>query len=109
MRRGYWFFKGLKFLVLFVIFIALMGWVVMELWNMFVPELTGWQELTYVNALLLMLLVKLLVGFKGHAKHYGKHYWGSHRFKEKWTNMSEEERAALREKFKNRWCRHPEE
>lgn len=108
MSRGYWFFKGLKFLVLFALFIAAMGWVVMELWNMFVPDITGWEQLTYTNALLLMILVKLLVGFKGHSRHYGGHYWGT-KFKQKWTNMSDEEREALRAKFKNRWCKHPEE
>ncbi|MCB0497742.1 MAG: hypothetical protein KDC79_16490 [Cyclobacteriaceae bacterium] len=108
MSRGYWFFKGVKFLVLFALFIAAMGWVVMELWNMFVPELTGWQELTYLNALLLMILVKLLVGFKGHSRHYGREHFWAHKFKGKWSNMSEEEREALREKFKSRWCRHEE-
>lgn len=103
MSKGYWFFKGVKFLVLFALFIAAMGWVVMELWNMFVPGITGWQELTYVNALLLMLLVKLLVGFKS----YGGYYM-QHKFKNKWSNLSEEEREALRAKFKNRWCKQEE-
>lgn len=105
MSRGYWFFKGFKFLVLFVLYIALVGWVVMELWNMLIPDLTGWAQLTYVNSLLLMLLVKLLVGFKGH--HRGHHYY-KHKFRDKWSNLSEEEREALREKFKSRWCKREE-
>jgi prepilin signal peptidase PulO-like enzyme (type II secretory pathway) len=106
MRRGYWFFKGFKFLVLFAIYVVLLAWVVMQLWNMFIPDITGWEQLTYTNALLLMLLVKLLVGFRMHGGgHYGREHYIKNKFREKWSGMSEEEREALREKFKNRWCR----
>jgi hypothetical protein len=71
--------------------IAAMGWVVMALWNWLLPPLfAGMKEISYLQALGVLVLSKLLFGgFRGHGCH-GR--WHRHR----WENMTPEER----EKFK---------
>lgn len=76
-----------------------LAWVIMKLWNGLVPDLTGWSSLNYNNSLILLVLVRLLVGFR---------FWGSgflkHKFGHKWSKLSHDEREDLREKFKSKWC-----
>ena len=76
-----------------------LAWVIMKLWNGLVPDLTGWSTLTYNNSLILLVLVRLLVGFRLKGAQYLKN-----KYNHKWSNLSEEEREGLREKFKSRSC-----
>lgn len=99
MRKGHWFLIGLKFALGFILYIMVLAWVIMKLWNSLVPEITGWSALSYNNALVLLVLVRLFVGFRiGGVKYF------KHRFGHKWSHLSDAEREDLREKFKNRWC-----
>ncbi len=99
MRRGHWFLIGLKFTLGFILYFMVLAWVIMKLWNGLVPDLTGWSSLTYNNSLILLVLVRLLVGFK---------FWGSNMLKDKfghkWSTLSDDEREDLLEKFKSKWC-----
>jgi Ca2+/H+ antiporter, TMEM165/GDT1 family len=99
MVRGKWFLMGLKFTLGFILYFMVLAWVIMKLWNGLVPDLTGWASLNYNNALILLVLVRLLVGFRFMGTRFFKH-----RFGHKWSKLSEEEREDLREKFKHRWC-----
>jgi hypothetical protein len=60
--RRFWFLRGLKFLVFGVIAVAVLGCVVMSLWNWLLPPLFGWPALGYGQALGLFVLSRLLLG-----------------------------------------------
>ena len=96
-----WFLMGLKFTLGFILYFMVLAWVIMKLWNGLVPGLTGWSVLTYNKALVLLVLVRLLVGFKCLGGGFFKHKFGH-----KWSNLTPEERDKLRAKFKERWCHH---
>lgn len=83
--------KCWKIGLLVVVGIAALGWVVMALWNWLLPTLFGIKEVSYVQAMGVLLLSKILFGgFRGHGGH-GR--WHRHR----WEQMTPEER----ERFKN--------
>jgi len=77
---------------------------VLLLWNALIPEVFHGPELTYLQALELTVLVKILTGFGGGFRHrFGHHHhhggWG-----QRWMQMSREERIKMREEMRNR-CR----
>ena len=77
--------------------IAAMGGVVMLLWNWLMPALfTGAGQIDYWRALGLLLLCKLLFGG-------GRGHWRGRR--QHWENMTPDERAHFKERFKGRWGR----
>lgn len=83
-------------------FVLLVGWVVMLLWNAILPKVvTGVSALTYWQAVGLLILSKLLFsGYKGGGG--GRPHYGKGQFREKWRNMSEEERAQFKAKWRER-------
>jgi len=99
--KGNWFLMSLKFTLGFILYFMVLAWVIMKLWNGLVPELTGWLTLDYNDALVLLVLVRLLVGFRFMGTRFFKHKFGH-----KWSKLSEEEREGLRDKFRNKWCRN---
>lgn len=107
--RGRW----LWMVPLMAIAILLKGALVMWLWNALIPELFHGPELVYVQALGLMILAKLLVGFghwRGHHHHRGRHRhhrhggFGGFGGRDRWMNMTPEEREKMRDEFRRR-CR----
>ena len=97
-------FKGriaLKFLVLFIAAILLFGGVVMALWNAILPAVLGVKAITFLQALGILVLSKILFGGFGRRGGWqggGRHQWRNN-MKEKWSKMTPEER----EKFKAEW------
>jgi hypothetical protein len=88
--------------VLALLCVAVLGWVVMSLWNWIVPGLfDGIHTLTYWRALGLLILSRLLFGgFRGR----GPGGWRERREWRRWESMTPQER----EKFKARresFCR----
>lgn len=82
--------------------IALFGWLVMALWNAALVPATGAAVITFWQAIGLLVLSRILVGgFSGGRRHREGSFW-----KEKWDNMSEERKAAIKEKFRQRWESH---
>jgi hypothetical protein len=85
--------------------IAVFSAVAMALWNALMPGLFGLAALNYWQAAGIFLLARILCGGgeglfwlgPGHMRHAG---WGRHGnpFREKWMNMTEEERKAFIEK-----------
>jgi len=71
------------------------GFIVKELWNVLIPPIFGWHTITFWQALGLLLLSKILFG--GFHRHGGGgSQWRRH-MKDRWENMTPEER----EKFRN--------
>lgn len=85
----------------------------MLLWNAILPDVTGVEALGYWQGVGLLVLSRILFGgWRGGGKpggyankKYG-HRGGAH-WREKWMNMSEEERLKMkqqwRERCKGRW------
>jgi hypothetical protein len=84
------------------LFLALIGYVVMSLWNGLTPALFGWKMISYWQAVGLIILSRMLFGgFRGAAGR-GGHYW-RHRVMERVDRMTPEEREKFRRAFESRW------
>ena len=73
------------------LFVALGGILVEQLWNWLGPELFGWREITFWQALGLLVLCRILFGGLGH---HGPRR--GRRMRRRWEEMSPEERERLR-------------
>jgi hypothetical protein len=71
--------------------IAILGWVVMQLWNAVVPALfVGAHAIDYAHALGLLVLCRILFGgFRGHRGGWGRGHW------RRWAAMTPEEREQM--------------
>jgi hypothetical protein len=80
------------------------SYVVMWLWNWLVPPVIGWKTIDFLQAMGLLVLTRLLVGFRGfggwHHRHHHGHWRG--RMQEKWASMTPEEREKFREGMRGR-------
>jgi len=93
----------LMFIPLIILGITALGALVMYLWNWLMPEIFGLPLLTFWQALGLLVLSKILFGgFKMNKNGGSKREFSNSEFKQKFMNMSEEERAEFKEKWKQR-------
>jgi hypothetical protein len=113
MKSKYWKY-GIMFGFFFLAMVAATGGVIMLLWNNLMPELFNVQQITFVQAFGLLILVRLLTGGgMGGWKRCGGGWnrgWGNgwnHGWKQKWSNMSPEDREKMKEKFMNHCGRAP--
>lgn len=105
MKRGLWIGKMVVF---GIIAVGLFGWATMALWNWLVPVLFNGPVITIWQAFGLLILSKILFsGFGGKSKGH----WGSHRrnhwapyWKERYANMTPEQREQLKARMKEKWC-----
>ncbi|MEI9933969.1 MAG: hypothetical protein WDM71_03790 [Ferruginibacter sp.] len=90
------------FIGIFIIAVFVFGSVVMGLWNAILPAVLGVKTITFLQALGILLLSKILFGgFKGRGCHGGGSMWRQ-KMKEKWANMTPEEREKLKAEWKGR-------
>lgn len=94
----------LKFILMGVAFVTVVGFVTMTLWNCLVPELFHGPVITFWQALGLLLLGKLLFGWHNHHDKFNKGQAWKARMKDKLSNMTPEEQERMREHLRNR-CR----
>lgn len=92
--------KHLVFIPVFlVVMVTLIGALVMWLWNWLMPSLFGLPTLTFWQAVGLLVLCRLLVGNIGFGGHHHGHEHGdcgsSNKLRERWNNMSAEERQHV--------------
>jgi len=92
--------KGLILLLIGVGILLLAGYGVMLLWNAILTDVLGVNPLSYWQAVGLLLLSRILFGRWGPPSYQDKMAYKKR--KEKWQNMTEEERAAFKERWKNR-------
>ena len=93
------------FLLMIIVVVMVVGRVIMFLWNNILVEVTGVQPLGFWQAIGLFVLSRILFG----SWHFGPKHRRSKassrkRMKDKWMNMSEEERAEFQERWRER-CR----
>jgi hypothetical protein len=98
------------FIFPFIIIMAilLLGLVVMLLWNFIFPTVLHTSGITYWQAIALLILCRILfVGFNRRRNNGRPNIWRDNpKWREKWKNMSDEERAKFREEWKRR-CGRP--
>ncbi len=93
----------LKMLPIGIGAVAVVGLVVMSLWNSLLPPLFGVKQIGFWQAIGVFILSKLLFGSLGGGRHGGGR---SHRgMKERWARMTPEEREAFREGLRARFDR----
>lgn len=81
-----------------------LSWIVMKLWNYALVPAIDVNELSYWQAMGLLVLSKILFGgFKfGPRAHRGSDGWKSH-----WNNMNEDRRSKYKEEWKKRCAPKP--
>ena len=101
--KQFWIKKVLGMVLCAALAIVAIGFVVMTLWNNILVAVLGVKAITYCQALGIFVLGKLLFGGIGRGGKCGGGGCGwkgrGEAMKEKWQNMSDEER----EKFKEDW------
>ncbi len=98
--RKKWIYLGPLAVVAIVLFIALGGEVVHQLWNGLLPGIFGWRPITFWQALGLLVLCRILFGgFGGH----GHHRPGFRRFGDHRGPLTQEDRERFREGVRERW------
>ena len=103
--KTHWMLRVLKFAVLAVLAVVVFGFVTLHLWNWLLPGLFGWKLITFWQAVGLVILSKIFFGgFRGRPG--GGMHW-RHRMRERWEQMTPEEREKFREGMRRR-CGHHE-
>jgi len=77
--------------LLVLVVIAVLGWMVMALWNWVIPALfIGGRTIDYAHAVGLLVLSRILFGgFRGHGGWRGRRHW------RRWEQMTPEEREQF--------------
>lgn len=76
-----------------VVFVAVGGVVVLQLWNWLLPPLFGWPHIDFWQALGLLALSRILVGGFGGPSRRSRRWSGAD---DSWERLTPEEREALR-------------
>ena len=84
-----------------VVFIAIGGEIVLQLWNWLLPPLFGWGQISFWQALGMLLLCRILFG--GFGCHGSGRSDYRRRMAERWERMTPEERERLRQSWRGRW------
>jgi len=113
MRRK-WFFIAPLALVGMVLFVTIGGQVVLHLWNWLLPELFGWRQITFWQALGILLLCRILVGGFGlhgsgrsHFRRRGIADRVADRVDQRFEAMTPEERERFRQRMRERFGSGP--
>jgi hypothetical protein len=91
-----------------VIFVFIGGEIVLHLWNWLLPPLFGWRDLTFWQALGMLVLCRILFGGFGMSGSGRSRSGGriskrvAQRLDERWAQMSPEERERLRQGMRGR-------
>lgn len=89
--------------VVFMVTAVLTGlsFIVMTLWNEVLVDVLGVGQVNFWQAAGLLVLCRVLFGRMGPPPWRGRHKGPGH-WRDKWKNMSEEDRQQLRERWKGR-------
>ncbi|GAB3249183.1 hypothetical protein GCM10027347_06090 [Larkinella harenae] len=107
----FWIKRGLGILAFGLLFVGLAGFAVMNLWNWLIPALFAGPIITFGQALGLLLLSRILVGFRGgwggrgwgrYGGHPQQAYWRE-QLSNRWQNMTPEERQRFKQQMKEQW------
>ena len=110
MRRK-WIFLAPLAIAAFLLFIAIGGEVVRQLWNWLLPPLFDLRQITFWQALGLLALCRILFGgfgLHGHSRSNSAIRRRiadrmADRVAERWEHMTAEERERFRQRMRERW------
>jgi hypothetical protein len=87
-----------------LLFMAIGGEIVLQLWNWLLPPLFGWRQITFWQALGLLALCRILFGgFGGHGGYRSNFRRRmAERMAERWEAMTPEERERFRQGVRGR-------
>jgi hypothetical protein len=106
-KSKFWYIRrGVGIAVVGVLAAALLGFVVMSLWNWLLPALFGMKAVSYWQAMGLLILSRILLG--GFHRHHRPSFHHRKRMFERWGQMSPEERETFRQGFRGHFCGHHE-
>jgi hypothetical protein len=97
-RRG----RPPVFLLFFVVMLLLLSAIVMVLWNAILPPLVHVNNISYGQAIGLLILCRILFGGFRFGPPSRRSFGPSNHLREKWMNMSDEEKAKFRGEWKKR-------
>jgi len=100
-RRWKWIFLAPLAILAMLLFIAIGGGVVLQLWNWLLPQLFGWRPITFWQALGILLLCRILFG--GFRLHGSGRSNFRRRMQERCEHMTPEERERFRQRMRERW------
>ncbi|MGZ4048880.1 MAG: hypothetical protein ACXVNN_05910 [Bacteroidia bacterium] len=102
--KRFWFKRIFMFVIFFIAAVLLFGTIVMGLWNAILPAVIGVKTITFIQALGILLLSKILFGGFGRRGgwHGGRHNAWRNKMREKWATMTPEEREKFKAEWKNR-------
>ena len=89
------FLRVIKIALFGTLAVAALGFVVMSLWNALLPDIFGVRAIGFWQAVGLLILSKLLFG--GFRTHGGGGPSWRRRFKERWEQMTPEERESFKQ------------
>ena len=89
------------FLTFFIVITLVVGLVVMGLWNAILPAVLGIKTITFIQALGILLLSKILFG-GFHGGFRGKGAQWKQRMQQKMGNMTPEEKEKFKAEWRNR-------
>lgn len=87
------------FVLLGLLAVAILGFVVMFLWNALLPVIFGLKAISYWQAMGLLVLSRILLG--GFHRHHRPHLHPRRRMFERWAQMTPEERERFRRGFRS--------
>jgi hypothetical protein len=100
MRHNHWIVRIVGIALLVAIFIAGFGSAVWQLWNLLMPKIFGLPALSFWQALGLLSLSWILFGsWRGFPR---PHSHGHRGMRERWAQMSPEERESFRKGMESR-------
>lgn len=97
--------KVLFFLAMAALFIFVLGNVILFLWNEILVKATGVNALTFWEAIGLFVLARILFGgfrFGPRHKPWKEKFRRGKKMREKWMSMSDEERMAFKQQWRER-------
>jgi len=106
--RKKWIVLGPLAIGALLLFVAVGGEVVRQLWNWLLPSIFGWRQITFWQALGVLALCRILFGGFGHRGYYRSSLRGritermTERMTERWEHMTPEERERFRQGVRGR-------
>jgi hypothetical protein len=107
-RKWKWIFLAPLAILALALFIALGGEIVLQLWNWLLPSLFGWRQITFWQALGILVLCRILFGgFGGHGSNRSNFRRRmsdrmADRMADRFEHMTPEERERFRQRVRER-------
>jgi hypothetical protein len=101
MKKNFGPAKFFKILLFAIVFLAAFSAIVMLLWNNILAGILHVGVINFWQALGIFVLAKILFGgFRGGP--WGRHQQWKHGMRQRWANMSPEEREKFKQEWRNR-------